>query len=178
MADPVARHWAIRRDDVVWLTKYLDDCGAVISDNPKCHWSLLHNAIYFNSMNCVLVLLDRGSNINETTPWGLAPLHNAASRGRIDIMFLLLDRGANINSTDNFGWIPLHYAVVYGQVECVRLLLERGANGNITNAKGCKPTDFCEHIRNQETREQIWQLLNGGGQATKAAKPRPRCGRD
>lgn len=174
-ADPLAaaaaRH-AARLDDVFLLTKYLDDGGSVEScDNYQ--WSLLQDAVYHGSINCSSVLLDRGANVNAANGYGSTPLHKAALRGYIEALTLLLDRGGeNIDAADNDGWTPLHCAILYGHVDCVQLLLERGANRDIVNADGHKPINLCDRIDNWETAEQIEGLLQGGGQATKAAKPR------
>lgn len=169
----VAVRDAIKRDDVVTLAKYLNDGGCVESGKPNSDWSLLHFAASSGSIKCISVLLDWGANINAVNIYGLTPLQLAAWCGHIEALTLLLNQGgANINETDDNGRTALYSAAANGHVDCVQFLLERGANRKIADAEGRKPIHLCKLIANLETREQIRQLLNGGGQATKAAKPR------
>lgn len=167
-----AVHDAVKHDDVALLTKYLDSGRGPVESYDDGYWPLLISAARYGSIKCLSVLLDRGANIDTTRFNSLTSVHCAAANGQTEALTLLLDRGADVDDVENEGRTPLHYAVYVGHIECVQLLLERGANREIADNIGRTTMDYWTQIVNPEIAEQIKKLLQGGGQATKAAKPR------
>lgn len=144
----------------------------VMSD-PVIEWfwklESIHDEVALDNVDALIEYLDD----NECEDGDcIYLLHQAAIHNSTKCATILLDRGTNVNEIDENLWTLLHFAVLYGRVECVQLLLERGADHEFVNMDGNKPIDLCDPIRNPKTADEIRQLLNGGGQATKAAKPR------
>lgn len=153
---------AVARDDVNVLVNYLDAGGCIKACTHYKFWYLVHTAAEKGSIKCMLVLLDRGVDVDTVDYGEWTPLIHAASRGHFEMVNLLLNRGADINASGYYGETALYLAVSGGRIECVRFLLERGANRDIANIQGFKPIDICDRMNNQEIAEQMRRLLNGG----------------
>ena len=90
----------------------------------------LTTAVSHGMKDIVLLLLDRGADINAVGgDYGTA-LATAASRGVKDIVLLLLDRGADVNAVGGDYGTALATAASRGVKDIVLLLLDRGADIN------------------------------------------------
>ena len=83
----------------------------------------------------ILLLLDRGADINAVGGIYGTPLAAAAFCGSTNTVLLLLDRGANINAVGGKYGTALAAAASRGGEGMVLLLLERGADINIVGGK-------------------------------------------
>lgn len=147
--------------------KLLLDHGAEVDAVDTTRWGTpLHYASYHHRTNCVQILLDHNADINARNVYLETPLHESCASGAFHCAEMLLNRGASMIQNSG-GATALHIASRRGHIECVRILLEYGENRDITDDLNRKPIDLCS-ADNQEIRN----LLMGGGQATKAAKPR------
>ncbi|CAO3668950.1 unnamed protein product [Umbelopsis ramanniana] len=90
----------------------------------------LHHAAANNQIQAMVMLLDRGANVEEHDKYQFTPLHHAAKNGHTKAMSLLLDREAKVDSRDQMQAPPLHYAAREGHVGAVQCLLNRGADIN------------------------------------------------
>ena len=90
----------------------------------------LHLAAKGGHKQTVMLLLDRGAQLNMTDYTGRTPLHWAADRGHKDVVEVLLNTGADISAVTNGWYTPLHYAARKGHNDIVLLLLDRGAEIN------------------------------------------------
>lgn len=114
----------------------------------------------------VTAWLDRGVDVNSTSPSGHSLLMIASRTGQRDLVALLISRRANVRQRsaqgdtalmmaslvgdleiirtliaagaelDHPGWAPLHYAAFEGRAAAVQLLLERGADKNAVAPNG------------------------------------------
>lgn len=76
--------------------------------------------------DAVLLLFDRGADVNATEKDGQTPLHDAAQTGSREAVRMLLPRGADVNAIDKDGRMPLHDAARTGSEDAVLLLLDKG----------------------------------------------------
>jgi ankyrin repeat protein len=90
----------------------------------------LHHAAANNQIQAMIMLLDRGANVEEHDKYQFTPLHHASKNGHTKAMSLLLDREAKVDSRDQRQTPPLHYAAREGHVGAVQCLLNRGADIN------------------------------------------------
>ncbi|HNV46105.1 MAG TPA: ankyrin repeat domain-containing protein [Spirochaetota bacterium] len=82
----------------------------------------LYTAVEDNNVNQVKILLEKGTNPNESYS-----VHRAAWKGNYEIVKLLVDKGADLNVKYlNKG--PLVYAVWGKNNEIIKLLLDKGTN--------------------------------------------------
>ena len=71
----------------------------------------LHRAVYNANPAVMVLLLDRGAEVNGRDAYGMTPLHEAArSAANPAVVTLLLDRGADATLRDNNGKVPVDYA--------------------------------------------------------------------
>ena len=75
----------------------------------------------------VLVLLQRGVEVNSLDRESRSPLHRAALRGHPEVAELLLENGADVNKMDRDGNTPLSWAVALDHEEVVKVLIASGA---------------------------------------------------
>jgi ankyrin repeat protein len=130
---------AVEHNQSVLLKILLDKCGS--ADEVNCTdidgFSLIHNAIKNNSLNCLSVLIaspmvdinipdDCIESLKDNEDMGIysTPLHYAAVSTNIELLTVLLTRNdLKLNIQDNDGYTPLHKALEYHNCNAVRLLL-------------------------------------------------------
>lgn len=108
----------------------------------------LHECVKKNMLDCVVKLLDRGSDVNHFNKAGFSPLHLAVQAGNIlnmDILKALIVRGYNtdVNLISEKDLLtPLHYVCFSDTLHLERrsdaavLLLAYGGDFNIRNRHG------------------------------------------
>jgi ankyrin repeat protein len=75
------------------------------------------------------VLVEAGSDVNQTTATGTTPLMAAAQSGSVPTVEALLDAGADVNVTENVrGLTALMFAASANRAEVVKVLARRGAD--------------------------------------------------
>ena len=97
---------------------------------------VLLTAARMGQTETIVLLLDRGANIEAENDIGWTALMLAALNGNTETVRLLLDKGADIEAKDNKGRTALMLAVRMGRIEIVTLLLDRGANIEAKDNKG------------------------------------------
>ena len=83
------------------------------------------------------LLLDAGSDVNETAPDGASVLVVASFSGHSELGAFLLDRGADPNAA-GAGYAALHTAVLRSDLPLVKALLAHGAEPDIRLTKGSR----------------------------------------
>jgi len=117
-------------------------------------WSALHIASKRGDGDVVKILLDRGSNVNETVYAGeitsveavfdrttsiikqntgiyATALQIATEYGHSNVVRILCNRGANVNLAGLIGETPLYIASFKGYSDIAKILLDKGADINI-----------------------------------------------
>ena len=94
---------------------------------PEDHaLTALHLAAQNCHSNVVVLLLDRGANIDAKADDQATPLHLAAQEGCTEVVVVLLARSAKINLRDNQQRTPLGRARQWQQDAVVQLLQQHG----------------------------------------------------
>jgi ankyrin len=81
----------------------------------------LHVAAKWGKANMVVLLLDKGANLESKTRDGLTPLHCAARSGHENVVDVMIQRGAPISAKTKNGLAPLHMASQGDHVDAARL---------------------------------------------------------
>jgi ankyrin repeat domain-containing protein 50 len=76
----------------------------------------------------VLLLLEKGADIEAKTHDGRTALRRAAENGHEAAVRILLERRADVDAKNEFGWTVLHRAAENGHEATVRVLLEHWAD--------------------------------------------------
>ena len=135
------------------------------------HRPALHEAAHNDHTPVVILLLDAGWSIEDTTMDGQTPLALAAECGYLETAKCLLLRGANIDTQDNYKRTPLHEASRGGHNEMIKTLLHFGAHQEIRDRLGKTAEDNAE---NDETRAllkrdtidlKLWDAAEAGDEA-------------
>ncbi len=90
----------------------------------------------------VMLLLDRGSIINEKDDQGVTTLHLSALGGHDAIVEILLAAGAEVDAADIFFCTPLHFAFGHNHKKVIKTLIEKGANLNAEQEDGSTPLNY------------------------------------
>ena len=94
-------------------------------------WTPVHYAVQYNTdPEIIMLLLDRGADVNSKTNLGRTPLQLAAGyNSDVLISTLLLDQGADIAAKNDAGLTALHFAALSNDnPHVIELLLDRGAD--------------------------------------------------
>ncbi|KAI1128446.1 ankyrin repeat-containing domain protein [Nemania abortiva] len=114
------------------------DAGANIDFNV-CERTALFEAVLWERLDAVALLLDRGASIGGCAEHILYPAIRAKN---LEMITLLLDHGVSIDPPvqSERGETALQYSVESGRLDIARLLLSRGADVNALPAKECGNT--------------------------------------
>lgn len=118
----------------------------------------LNEAVIFNDIKTVKLLLKKGADIDSLDDRGMAPLHHAAERGFFEIAEELLKYDAYIDNISMWGWgsTPLDFTSQNRDVRLNNLLITEDAKSadevrkkkNYTlNTEETIPADVVQHIR-------------------------------
>ncbi|KAF7349543.1 Ankyrin repeat-containing domain protein [Mycena sanguinolenta] len=88
-------------------------------------------ASYWENMDIVQLLLERGADVNLGGRQFGSPLGAASYQGKSDVVQLLLDKGADVNLGGGEYGSPLGAASHRGESDIVQLLLDKGADVNL-----------------------------------------------
>ena len=168
-------HYGLNRDTVSRLSntmesdKLLHDSAQDDATNKITNClsgqTTLHLAAKKGHQGIVTMLLDRGSNVDDTDILGNSALHAAAAGGHQAVVQLLLSRGAAPELKDACGRTALHLAAENGNVQTVECLLLQVPDKEIYDAWGRTPL----HVAIEWGHEDIVRLLLDNG-----ADPRAR----
>ncbi|XP_071951291.1 unconventional myosin-XVI-like isoform X2 [Antedon mediterranea] len=89
----------------------------------------------------VIILLDRGADVNTASDIGVSVLHQCCVDDNLSVAEILIQRGADINARDDDWWTPLHTACACENSEIVNLLLSNGADAKLIDIDGNAPID-------------------------------------
>ncbi|KAH8826193.1 ankyrin repeat-containing domain protein [Flagelloscypha sp. PMI_526] len=76
-------------------------------------------------------LIEKGGDVNTTTPGGAPLLHREAHSGRLDIVQVLIKYGADVNSWEETYGSALLASVNQGSLDIVKFLVKSGAEVNM-----------------------------------------------
>ena len=149
------------------LAELFLDMGANINaQNPRGETSLYIVCTQKDkSIKLLLLLLNRGANINEVIRYGattaLIGAIGSYRSDKIEIVRLLLEYGANPNKGDDNNNRPLQWVSGISDrkgITCIKLLLEYGANINGTNIVGATALFFACLVRNYITIDYLLEF--------------------
>jgi len=116
---------------------------------PQSGRTLLHDAVFHQSPDMVISLIEKGANINAADKEGYTPLILAVQSNNKQIADLLILKGADLNRRDIYGYTPLLWSLYYGNIDLAKILIEKRADVNIADNNGKTPLMFScekEHI--------------------------------
>ncbi|XP_063040981.1 ankyrin repeat and SOCS box protein 4 [Engraulis encrasicolus] len=103
-------------------------------------WAMgIHVCMMYNSLECALLLLERGASLNRM-PNGKTPLHVACEVSHGDCVALLLEHGAKTDRVSLSGHVALHYCITKQSLDCARHLLLKGAEVNFVSQNNDEDT--------------------------------------
>ncbi len=99
-----------------------------------------------NCLDIVILLLNKGANIEAKRDDGFRPLMIAAINGHIEMVRLLLSRGADVQAEWDDGSTSLMASILEGHVEMVKLLLDKKSNIEARGNDDTTPLILATHI--------------------------------
>lgn len=137
-------HCACRDGDVAGLLSLLhSDHGHLSTEDSRYGWTPLHWAAHYGQLQCVIVLVQMGCEVNTgSSRFDQTPTHIAAFGGHSHCVVWLTQAGADVNRQDLTGEAPIHKAARTGSLECIQVLLIAGAKPHMRNACGQTAADL------------------------------------
>lgn len=99
---------------------------------------------YYNHLEVVEYLLQKGANVDEKDGTGNTALMGVCFKGYKDMAELLMKSGADVNTTNAMGSSCLIFAVTFNQLEIAQLLVKHGADTHIRDARGHTALDHAK----------------------------------
>ena len=122
------------KQKVQWLIEH----GAKITVENE--YGLLHEAVWINSKEIFLYLIDKGADVKKYVD---KLLWVAINGDNTEIIQYLVENGANVNAKDNKGKTLLMYAIFNrANIKIVECLVENGANVNAKDNNGNTPLKY------------------------------------
>ncbi|XP_052005366.1 nuclear factor NF-kappa-B p105 subunit-like [Xyrauchen texanus] len=140
----------------------------------------LHMAVQVNSLSCVRVLLESGTDVEvQELTCGRTALHLATEQDNLSLAgCLLLEGDANVDSVTYNGSTPLHIAAGRGYTKLCALLIAAGADPHKENFEPLffKDDEWCASCEDEEEDEgyipgttpmnmatcpEVYDILNG-----------------
>ena len=119
-------------------------------------FNALHAAASGGNEDIILFLLEKGLDINATTPQGWTPLFIATRDGQAEAAKLLVFKEAQLNIQTDLGATPLLMAITQKfpsekvRQDLLLYLLKRGADANLADKKGLPPLFYAAALQNAQ----------------------------
>lgn len=130
---------SVKRNDLTKIEVLLDQGFAYSPEENVMNDTLLHLMVYYDRLEMIKEIVNRGINLEEFNCEGHTALHLAVSKGNIDMVTHLLECGADANSIDMYGWNSLRHAVASQHIDIAKLLIDNGFDVNCKDFSGCTP---------------------------------------
>lgn len=131
-----AFHDAARQGDTGTVREFLDKHGnGLVEEEDGAGTSPLFLAALYNRCDTVVLLLDRGADVNRRGNFARTALMRAAIGDHLDVVILLLDRGADIEAKDNENITALMFAERYDRAEIISFLRQWSETKNQREAE-------------------------------------------
>ncbi|XP_072303955.1 uncharacterized protein [Eucyclogobius newberryi] len=145
-------HRACRDGDVAGLLALLrrlsdhaTPAGHLSTEDCHYGWTPLHWAAHYGQLECVMLLVQMGCEVNTASSrFDQTPTHTAAFGGHSHCVVWLTQAGADVNRQDLTGEAPIHKAARTGSLECIQVLLVAGAKPHVRNACGQTAADLAQ----------------------------------
>jgi CDK inhibitor PHO81 len=121
----------------------------------------LHELAISGRNKILLMLLEKGLNVDPEDNYGRRPIHYSAMYGHISSSMLLISHKTDLESPDHDGATPLVHAIRGGHVQLIELLLESGVKLEYFSEVVQNPLTVAVQIGNLVITEK---LLNRGVQ--------------
>ena len=153
-------HHAASKGDVELVEKLLDggeDINGEFDENDYLKGIRpLHAAAYFNQIETVQLLLERGAVPNATDAYGQTALHMACRKGLYAITEMLLQAGADPDMREGrYGDTPLLLGTRRGQESVIILLLIYHADPNIKDNQNVSPLHAAAKYGHKQITERL-----------------------
>jgi len=152
-APPSRDIWtAARRGDVDLLRTLIEEEKNDVNEGDEDGSTPLHWAAYFDRLEAINYLLQRGANIDApNTKESQTPLHWACIGKSLKSMLLLIQEGADTSKSDKRGYDCLVHACQYGNVLMAHnLIVKQGFSVSHRDAEGHTPLHWAAY-QNHET---------------------------
>mmetsp|Transcript_33839 Transcript_33839/g.55888 ORF Transcript_33839/g.55888 Transcript_33839/m.55888 type:complete len:387 (+) Transcript_33839:83-1243(+) len=133
-------HSAAKACDLPQLQHLLDQPNCNI-DEINAGETALHLAAEEGHSKAVVLLIDRGANVNSPNQDGWGALHSAAQSENTDTVALLLARGADVHMRTKIHATALHMAAFNGRLGAVKVLIMSRADVLAKDKDGYTPLD-------------------------------------
>jgi ankyrin repeat protein len=132
---------AVKKGDDRVMARLLDAEPALLETTDKKGDPPLLVAAQFGRLKTVMLLIQRGADVNAKGASGMTPLYLAALKGHEDVVGFLLSQGAQIDTKDTADRTPLMMASMLGHVGVMRMLVEQMAPGEHNRAQELEERD-------------------------------------
>ena len=149
-----ALYWAVAGDHIDLAQKLLHE-GA----DPNSPGLFKIPLSYCKSVECALLLLNYGADVNAVDSYGNSSLTLAAARGNFAVSEVLLSLRAKTELYDSEKGSALAAAAERNYTSLLALLIGFGANLEATDAEGCTP--LIRAARHRSLRSMILLLRRG-----------------
>ena len=101
---------------------------SILFKEQKENVGLMHIAAYYDSLECLKILHEKGAKIDQLTIRDFTPLHYVCAGSSVECALYLIQNNANVNSTTKKqSYSPLYYAAASCSIPILHALFDNGA---------------------------------------------------
>lgn len=154
--------WLLYYERFDAFSENLDFYKGDIDTTDKYNQTFLEYMSHFPEPDIIKKLIEKGADVNKTSPRGNSALRAAAYKDNVEVAKVLINAGAEIDILDEDKETPLHMAAKRNCSKVIPILLNHGANPKLKDKYGWTPLQLLLRSSSRPSKYTVELVLKHG----------------